>query len=236
MLAVHRRRDTWTKEVNCFIAPSEFSRRKFIQGGIAAGKIGVKPNFVHPDPGCGDRSGEYVMFIGRLSPEKRMHTLLAGWKRLRVRIPLLIAGSGPQRVFLETYAKQAGLSDVRFLGQLPREEVMAALKRAKCLLFSSEWYENFPVTLVEAFACGVPVICSRLGAMQEIVADGRTGLHFTPGDPEDLAQKVEWVWTHPEQMAEMGKEARREYEGKYTAERNYPMLMEIYQRAIASSG
>ena len=230
MLAAHRWRNTWTKGVNCFIAPSEFSRRKFTEGGIPADKIAVKPNFVHPDPGCGDRSGEYALFIGRLSPEKSPFMLLAAWERLRMRIPLLIIGNGPQRVFLETYAKRASLSDVRFLGQVPREEGIAALKRAKYLVFTSEWYENFPVTIAEAFACGVPVICSRLGAMSEIVADGRTGLHFTPGDAEDLAQKVEWAWTHPEQMAEMGKEARREYEAKYTAEKNYSLLMDIYQR------
>jgi glycosyltransferase involved in cell wall biosynthesis len=234
MLAAHRGRNTWTKGVNCFIALSEFSRRKFIQGGIAADQIVVKPNFVHPDPGCGDRRGGYALFIGRLSPEKRVLTLLAAWERLQVRIPLLIVGSGPQREMLENYAKKRGLSDLRFLGQLPRNEVIAVLKRACSAVFTSQWYENFPVTLAEAFACGVPVICSRLGAMPEIVVEGRTGLHFTPGDPEDLAQKVEWAWTHPEQMAEMGKEARREYEAKYTAERNYPRLMEIYQRAMAS--
>ena len=105
---------------------------------------------------------------------------------------------------------------------------------ARCLVFTSEWYENFPVTIVEAFARGVPVICSRLGAMEEIVADGRTGLHFTPGKAGDLAAKVEWAWTHPEEMAAMGRAARAEYEAKYTAERNYAMLIEIYQRAIAT--
>lgn len=235
MLAVHRGRNTWTRSVSCFIALSEFSRRKFIQGGIAAEKIACKPNFVHPDPGCADGSGEYALFIGRLSPEKRVLTLLAAWERLRARVPLLIVGSGPQRVFLEKYAKQVGLSDVTFVGELPHEEVMATMKRARCLVFTSEWYENFPVTIVEAFACGVPVICSRLGAMPEIVADGHTGLHFTAGDPEDLAQKVGWAWTHKEQMAEMGREARREYQAKYTAEKNYALLMEIYQRALASN-
>ena len=235
MLAVHRARNSWAKDVNCFIALSEFSRRKFIQGGIAADKIRVKVNFVHPDPGCGDRSGDYALFIGRLSPEKRVITLLAAWKRLRLHIPLLIAGGGPQREMLENYAGKEGLSDIRFLGQLPRAEVIGVLKTAKFLVFTSEWYENLPVTLAEAFACGVPVVCSRLGAMREIVADRRTGLHFTPGDPEDLAQKVQWAWTHPEQLAVMGKEARLEYEAKYTAARNYSLLMEIYQRAIASN-
>ena len=234
MLAVHRRQHTWTQGVNCFIALSEFSRLKFVQGGIPAEKIAVKPNFVHPDPGCGDLKGDHALFIGRLTPEKRVLTLLAAWERLREHIPLLIAGTGPQYAMLKAYAEKAGLSDVHFLGHLPREQVIAALKGARFLVFTSEWYENFPVTIAESLACGVPVITSRLGVMPEIVADGRVGLHFTAGDAEDLAEKVEWAWTHPAQMAEMGKEARREYEAKYTAARNYPLLMGIYQRAIAS--
>lgn len=96
----------------------------------------------------------------------------------------------------------------------------------------SLYYEGFPLVLAESFSCGTPVIVSRLGAMAEIVEDGKTGLLFTPGDAEDLAAKVEWAWNHPAEMAEMGKAARREYEEKYTAERNYQMLMEIYQKAI----
>ena len=234
MLAVHRWRRTWTRGVDCFVALSEFSRRKFIEGGIAAEKIAVKPNFVYADPGCRARSGEYALFIGRLSPEKRVVTLLAAWQRLQVRIPLRIIGGGPERAPLEAHAKQMELSDVRFLGQLPRNEVIPALKGARFLLFTSEWYENFPLTTVEAFACGVPVICSRLGAMEEIVADGRTGLHFTPGNADDLVQKVEWAWTHPEEMAAMGRGARAEYEAKYTAERNYEMLMEIYRKVLGA--
>jgi glycosyltransferase involved in cell wall biosynthesis len=71
---------------------------------------------------------------------------------------------------------------------------------------------------------------------EEIVEDGRTGLHFTPGDPQDLAAKVEWAWTHPAEMEAMGRAARAEYEGKYTAERNYPMLMEIYRKALGAKG
>ena len=112
--------------------------------------------------------------------------------------------------------------------------MLALLRGAMLLVLPSECYENFPMNIVEAFACGLPVICSRLGAMEEIVADGRTGLHFTPGDPEDLAHKIHWARSHPRRMAEMGREARREYEAKYTAERNYSRLMEIYQQAISA--
>jgi len=233
MLAAHRWRRTWTWGVNCFIALSEFSRQKFIEGGMAAEKIVVKPNFVSADPGCRARSGEYALFIGRLSPGKGLVTLLTAWQQLRVHVPLRIAGSGPEREFLEAHGKQMELSDVRFLGGQPHDEVIAALKGARFLLFTSEYYETFGMAIIEAFACGVPVICSRLGAREEIVERGRTGLHYTPGDAGDLAQKVEWAWTHPEEMAAMGRAARAEYEAKYTAERNYPMLMEIYERAIA---
>jgi glycosyltransferase involved in cell wall biosynthesis len=236
MLTVHRCLGTWSEMVDCFIALSGFSRQKFIEGGIPAEKMAVKPNFVYADPGCRARSGEYALFIGRLSPKKRVVTLLAAWQLLQVRIPLRIVGGGPERDSLEAHATQMELSDVRFLGQLPRDQVIAALKGALFLLFTSEWYETFGMAIIEAFACGVPVICSRLGAMKEIVADGRTGLHFTPGNADDLAAKVEWAWAHPREMQEMGREARAEYEAKYTAERNYEMLMEIYTKAIAAQG
>jgi glycosyltransferase involved in cell wall biosynthesis len=94
------------------------------------------------------------------------------------------------------------------------------------------------MTIAEAFACGLPVLASRLGAMAELIEEGRTGLLFEPGNPDDLAEKVEWALTHPEEIKRMGKEARKEFEEKYTAEKNYKMLMEIYQLAIerAKSG
>jgi glycosyltransferase involved in cell wall biosynthesis len=234
MLAVHRARGTWTREISCFIALTEFSRERFVAGGLPPDKIFVKPNFVHPDPGSRSGDGEYALFVGRLSPEKRVSTVLAAWKRLRISIPILVIGGGPDRPQLEAQAHQDGLQNIRFLGQVPREQTMAAINRARFLVFSSEWYENFPVTIAESFACRAPVIASRMGAMKEIVSDGRTGLHFNPADAEDLAQKVEWAWTHPDEIRAMGLEARHEYESKYTAEKNYPRLMEIYDWAIKS--
>ncbi len=234
MLAVHRRLHTWTEMVDRYVALTDFARRKFMALGLPVMKLLVKSNFVYPDPGQRVCNGEYALFVGRLAAGKGLKTLLAAWARFNRDIPLMIIGDGPLRPELEADANDRRLTHVYFRGPLARAETLAAMKEARFLIYPSECYENFPMSIVEAFSCGIPVICSRLGAMQEIVADGRTGLHFTPGEGESLAQQLEWAWTHPRTMAEMGREARREYEAKYTAEKNYSTLMEIYQGAMAS--
>ena len=232
MLTTHRLRGTWNREISSYIALSEFARNKFVQGGLPKDRIFVKPNFVSPDPGARTGDGEYALFVGRLSPEKGVNTILEAWKRLPASIPLLIIGGGPEHENLEAQAHRSGLKNVRFKGQLAREETLAAINNARLTVISSEWYETFCMSIAESFACSTPVICSRMGVMQELVADGRTGLHFTPADPADLAQKVEWAWSHPDEVRTMGKEARKEYEAKYTAETNYPLLIQIYNQAM----
>jgi glycosyltransferase involved in cell wall biosynthesis len=228
MLAIHRQLRTYARKNQSFIALTEFSRSKFIQGGLPGSRIFVKPNFVHPDPGLGSGNREYAVFVGRLSPEKRVSTLLQAWQRLPERIPLLIIGGGPERPHLESDAKRQDIEGIYFQGPLPRNHTIAAIQNARFLVFPSEWYENFPVTIVEAFASGTPVLASRLGAMREIIEDGRTGLFFEPGNPDDLARTVAWAWSHRYHLDQMGRQVRREYETKYTAAVNYRQLMSIY--------
>jgi glycosyltransferase involved in cell wall biosynthesis len=230
MLGLHRRMGTWNEQVDCYVALTEFSRNKFVSAGFPAEKIVVKPNFVDPDPGPRDREGEYALYIGRLSKEKGLSTLIQAWARLKTRIPLEIVGDGPERENLATQTQSDGNSQITFRGRSSHEATLAAVKRAKFVTLPSECYENFPMSIVEAFACGTPVICSRLGGMEQLVKDRRTGLLFTPGDADDLAEKVEWALSHPSELAAMGREARREFEEKYTAEKNYSYLMDIYER------
>ncbi len=227
MLTSHRALHTWTEQVDAYIVTTEFAREKFVQGGLPARKLIVKPNFLHPAPGPGKVQGDYALFVGRLSPEKGVGTLLAAWKRLRIRIPLKVVGDGP--LAKEVAATTKRLQQAEWLGRQHREQVLALMKEASVLVFPSTCYENFPVTILEAYAVGLPVIASNLGGMSSLVDDRRTGLHFRPGDPEDLAAKVEWVSAHPAELAGMRREARSEFEAKYTAERNYKMLMEIYE-------
>lgn len=235
-LAVHRWRRTWTQRVDCYIALTEFARQRFLAGGLPVDRVVVKPNFIHPDPGERTGTGRYALFIGRLAPQKGIATLLQAWRQLAGRIPLQIVGDGPLGTEVQEAVAGGGLAGVVWRGRLSHEETLALLKGARFLVFPSEWYEGFPMTVLEAFACGVPVICSRIGSLEEIVCPGQTGLHFEPGDARGLATQVEWAWDHGEEMATLGQAARREYESKYTAERNYPQLLSVYQRVLQSRG
>lgn len=229
MLTAHRTMHTWT-EVDMYIALTKFAKQKFVDAGLPAEKIVVKPNFVHPDPGTGEGCGGYALFVGRLSPEKGIETLLAAWKLLAGKVPLKIVGDGPLASWL-TVAQQ--VPGVEWLGRLPQAEVYALMGEAAFLVFPSEWYETFGRVAIESFAKGTPVIASNIGAIAELVDSGRVGLHFRPGDPEDLAAKVEWVLAHPSELAQMRREARIEFEAKYTAQKNYQRLIEIYTKTQA---
>jgi glycosyltransferase involved in cell wall biosynthesis len=235
MLTVHRTLKTWSDMVDCFVVPAGFCREKLIQGGIPRRKIFVKPNFLPSDPGRRETAGDYALFVGRFSPEKGLATLIAAWRALSTPLPIRILGDGPLRSQLEVAAAPLGPDRVRFEGWASREAVIAAIKGARFLIFPSEWYETFGLAAVEAFACGVPVIASRLGVMAELVKDGWTGLHFTARAPDDLAAKVEWAQSHPAEMERIGRNARAEYQSKYTSEINYGLLMNIYSSALGNS-
>jgi len=241
MVGVHRRLHTWSTKVDCYIALTEFARQKMIEGGLPAERIGVKPNFVLPDPGSKwtnaasneAEEGGYVLFVGRLVQAKGVLSLLGAWENIP-HIPLKIAGDGPCREQVESILKEGKVPSVSYAGRLSRPDTLAAMKGARFLIFPSEWYEGFPVTIAEAFACGIPVVCSRLGSMAEIVADGETGLHFEAGNTAELAEKVRWGWEHLGEMNAMGRRARQEFERRYTAARNIEMLESVYERAIGA--
>lgn len=226
MLGAHRALGTYTDKVNAYIALNEFCRRKFIEGGLPAARLFVKPNFVdRPSaPAAGPREG--FLYVGRLSAEKGIG-VIAGALRQLDGIELRVAGTGPESERL------AGLPGVAMLGSLTAEQVDREMLRSQALVMPSVWYENYPRTLVEAFACGLPVIASRIGALAELVSDGETGLLFEPGDPQGLAKSLAWARSHPDEMRSMGLRARTHYERHLGAEQNYALLMDIYARARA---
>jgi glycosyltransferase involved in cell wall biosynthesis len=229
-LSVHNLLRTWRACVDRYIASTEFYREKFVEGKLPADKIIVKPHFVRQDPGPANGVRNFGLFVGRLSTEKGVACLLRAWQALP-HIPLKIRGEGPLAGAVLEFVKTRRF--VQVLPRLSRGQLYDYMKSSTFLVWPSEGlYETFGLVAIEAFACGLPVIASRAGVMQEVVSDVKTGLLFTPGDAEDLAAKINWAWAHPEEMRRMGRAARLEYETKYTAEKNYPMLMTIYESVM----
>lgn len=236
MLSVHRAKKTWTEAVDHYIVLTEFARSRFVNAGFPPEKFSIKPNFVDPDPG--QRTGEpsYALFVGRVSEEKGAPTLLKAWRQLPKHCSLRIVGDGPFSEAMESEVRAHGLSNISFTGRLPRERVIEEMKGARFVVFPSQLYENMPLTIIEAFACGVPVLASKLGAMQEIVSQDRTGMFFQAGNADDLARVARQAWEQPKYMRQLGDNARAEYEAKYTAAANYRQLMEIYHQVITNCG
>lgn len=232
MLTVHRWLKTWQIKIDAYIALSEFCRQQFIAGGIPAKKIQVKPNFVLSDPGMRETHEGFGLYVGRLAPEKGIGTLIKAWRYLPEQT-LKVVGDGSASASLKQLKNELNLYSVEFPGTLPHEEVTNVLKRAQFIVIPSEWYEPFGNVVIEAFACGVPVIAANSGTLGEIVKDGETGLLFQPGNIEDLAQKLTWAFAHPEEMEQMGRNGRKQYETHYTMEANYQKLIEIYNAVLA---
>ena len=186
MIAVHSRRKTWNTDVDQYIALSEFSRKIFVEAGFPEDRITVKPNFVS-DPGAAGDFREGALYVGRLSEEKGLRVLLDASSRYK--IPLRIVGDGPELAAL----KEVAPTDTIFLGALSREAVLREMKRAAVVVVPSLCYENFPLVIVEAFACATPVVGSRSGALAEIIEDGVTGLLTPIGDPVKLGERIRQI-------------------------------------------
>lgn len=230
MLSTHRARGVWDHKVDLYFAPSEFTRGKYIEAGLPGERIEVKPNCVDPDPGPGDGSGGYVVFVGRLSREKGIETLLEVWERMPGDTRLVVVGDGP----LADEVMRAAARDrrIEWVGRQPMREVLRIVGDAACLVMPSLWYETFGRAIVEAFSRGTPVVVSGIGAMAELVEHGRTGYHARPGDAADIADKLQRILADsPDARARMRAAAREEYLQKFTAEPNHDRLIEIYERA-----
>jgi glycosyltransferase involved in cell wall biosynthesis len=229
MVDTHRRRGTWSHKVDRFIALSEFAKSKFVKAGFPADRIQVKPNFTEDRPVSGPGTRADALYVGRLSSEKGIATALRAWNGLEV--SLRVVGDGPMRELVEN----ATGPRVVALGWKTPAEVSSEMAQAAFLIVPSVWPENFPVTIVEAFCQGLPVIASRVPALEEIIEDGATGLLFSVADADDLATKVRWAHQHPEAMRVMGANARRVYEERYSPSGNFRQLTKIYEAAIEQS-
>jgi glycosyltransferase involved in cell wall biosynthesis len=229
MLTVHRAVGTYRDRIDRYIALTEFARRKFIEGGLPAGNVSVKPNFIS-DPAFTRQESRFGgLFVGRLTVQKGIAVLIGALREQSGFDSVRVIGAGD----LDDNVRAAFGGN--YLGAVDQSEVLAAMRRAAFLIVPSLGYEGFPRTIVEAYACGLPVVASRCGPLAEIVVQDATGLLFEPGSTTDLARVVEWALRNPVRMREMGARARMEYENRYSPEQNYVELAAIYRQAIAAS-
>ncbi len=229
MIRHHWRRKTWTKGINRIITSTEFCRQKHIQVGIPGSQIKVVPHFV-VDPQCVPDAprGEYALCAGRLSREKGLDVLLKAWRNVKD-IPLYIVGTGPQSEAMKGYIRKEGLDNVRMLGFLKKEEYLEIMRQAKFLVAPCLSYDNFPMVIVEAYSYGVPVLASRLGSLEEAVQEGKTGMLFSAGDVNDLAEKARALISDESKYQNLCRGARKAYETKHTPQQHYEGLMACYQ-------
>lgn len=230
MVEFHKWRRTWNTKVDRLIALTEFAKSKFVEGGISEERIVVKWNAVLAGSSSSSESSNRhrsnAVYVGRLSEEKGVRILVRAWKEIP--FPIRMVGTGPLADLIMNTANDRIIP----VGKLSAKATIDEISRAAFVVLPSVWYEMFPVVVVEAFSCGVPVIASNLGGLKELVKHGVTGLLFKRGDPSDLAYAVRWALEHPNEMAQFGANARAEYAAKYTPEADYVRLSKIYKELI----
>lgn len=228
-LLARRLSGTWHDGIDAYIVLSQFARNVFAAAGVPERKLLVKSNCVYRDPGPGDGRGGYVLFLGRLSEEKGLRTLVEAWRGLKPARRLKIAGQGPLAAWLR---ERLAEPDIEWLGALPHERALEALRDASLVAVPSLCYEGSPMVVLEALAAGTPVLASDIGSLPEFVHPGRTGWLAPPGDAGAWTEVLRNALSDAAQLAAMRPAARREYERRYTAEVSYQTLMRIYQQVV----
>lgn len=227
-----RRKGTWNNSVDRFIVLTEFAKGKFVEGGLPPDKLVVKPNTAEdPKRTTTDAQRAGSLYVGRLSEEKGIRSLVKAWREVPRHIQLTVAGDGP----LLGEMRELAPSNVRFLGKQDKSQVLSLMQGARLLVVPSICYEGFPVVVAEAFAAGLPVAASRLGALADIICNGETGLHFAPGDIHDIADVVTQAFGKSDWLRKLGAGARTAYESSYAPAPNLRLLLAVYDDAIRSA-
>lgn len=220
------------EKINGFICLTEFSRQKLLEIGLPKHKLFVRPNFIDSSlPAATPGTGDYVLYLGRLSPEKGLWTLVRAFEKLKS-IKLKIVGTGPLESSLRVYLRENNINNVELLGFKQGAEKWQILRDSLFLVVPSQWYETFCMVALEAYVAGKPVVASNLGSLPYVVEDGRTGLLFNPGDPDDLAEKVNHFLLNTSDMSRMGTLGRELAQTKFSPDESYKMLMDIASKIL----
>lgn len=218
--------------VDHFLCLSAFQRDLLIKEGLPAERATVLANPMSFPSGMSSRNecGDYVAYVGRLSPEKDIPTLIEAARRLGD-VPFKFAGSYHR---MTEVAKQKP-NNCEFLRQLDSEALAQLYRDARMVVFATRCYEGFPTVLLEAMSHGLPVVCSRIGGLSEIVEDGKTGLLYEPGNITELTERIRMLWQNPALCRQLGDAAKRKLQEEYAADRLLDRLLGIYEKVIVEN-
>ena len=225
---VHRMLGSYRDCVSTFAVPSRFYIEKFVQWGWPRSAFRHVPNFVDTERLQPRYSpGNAFVYVGRLSREKGLATVIRAAALSQSKV--VLAGTGPQMEELQTLAAQLK-ADVTFLGFLTGEPLHEAIRSARAVVLASEWYENAPLSVLEAYAFGKPVIGARMGGIPELIRENETGLAFTSGDEDSLAAAMRQMSSYTtSQIEDLGRAGRRWVEQEFTAARYMQRVTDIYR-------
>lgn len=231
-MTLHKALRVYERAVAAFIAPSQFVRETVVAFGVPASQVVEIPHFLFPEEHVPARDeGRYAAYVGRLVPMKGVVTLLRA-ARAVPEVPLLIVGDGPQRPELERLVRAWGLGQVRFAGHLEGPALASALAGARFTVMPSEWPEVFGQAILESLAVGRPVVGARIGAIPEVIDEGKDGLLFEPGDAEELGRCLKWLWENPAGARAMGLAGRAKVERLYGPDAHWTALGALYARVV----
>jgi glycosyltransferase involved in cell wall biosynthesis len=233
---LHRLIGSYDQCVSRFVVPSRFYIEKLCEWGWSKSRFAHVPNFVNADRYVPRyETGNAFMYFGRISREKGLKTLIRA--AAAVHAPVVLVGDGPQIRELRALADELR-ADISFLGYLSGEPLHSAIRSARAVVLPSEWYENAPLTVLEAYALGKPIIGARIGGIPELVREDETGLGFVSGDVASLSEALVNFLNRPNAaVAEMGRCARRWVEGEFTATRYRDRIVAIYSElGVKNSG
>jgi glycosyltransferase involved in cell wall biosynthesis len=230
---LHRWLQTYQECIDLFLAPSEFVRSELITCGFPADRIEVLPHFQALPAEEELRHDEgHVLYFGRLSAEKAVDELLRAMVRMP-HIPVIIAGDGPERERLRAMALELHLNRVHFTGNVERKELNNLIARSSFTVFPSHAYETLGKSILESYAFGRPVVASDLGSRREVIEHGVTGLLYRPGDREELAHCLGFLFDRHDLIEKMGANARARVESNHGVEQHLGKLLGIYSRLIS---
>ena len=230
----HKATQIYERHVDTFIAPSAFLRDKVAEYGIKNSVVHI-PNFIdassfppHYEP------ENYFVYCGRFTQEKGILTLLAAMKHVSTG-HLYIAGRGDLEPTMRDFLRDKDIENVTFLGHLNTAKLIELVQKALFMVTPSEWYENYPMSVLEAFSCGTPVVGANIGGIPEQVIDGQTGLLFASGNVDDLAQKMNQLLQAPDYAVTLGRNARRQVEKINSPDEHYKQTLDVYQSVLAEA-